>query len=251
MRVLALLLLAANVGYLAWDLDQRLRRDGPPPAPARGAPAASLTLLSELEELPARRRSGSDSEGQEVELGGGKPGQVAVLAREQAGAPAPADGEACLRLGPLERRGEADRLERWLRAQGLSFWRLAQNLGERRLLWVYLEPSASEAAARDRLQQLEAQGLEDYMLIKRGGLKNAISLGLFSSQESVNRRLAELSDKGYQPVVVPRYQTQRRFWFDVAESALQARAPAGDEPPVPLQPAAALCGQIAAAQASQ
>ena len=95
----------------------------------------------------------------------------------------------------------------WLRTE-------AKRDGERqKLFWVYLEPRESAAAAQQELAALQRHGITDYMIIRRGGLRNAISLGLFSSQESVNNRLAELADEGYQPVVVPRYKLTRHYWL--------------------------------------
>ncbi len=254
MRLLAIVLLLVNVAWLGWDLNTRLqqRPAGPSTAPAKAAPA--LTLLGELAELPPARSDAAPETASELPAGDAGPvadAAVDILPVTVAGSVPPADGDGCIRLGPLSRADEVDRLDAWLRGQGVSFWRLERGLGERRLLWVYLEPTASESEARDRLAGLAAAGLEDYMLIRRGGMKNAISLGLFSSQESVNRRLAELGDKGYRPVVVPRYQPERRYWFDVAEFAWSGVGLGeGDLPlTVPLRPA--LCGQIAVATASQ
>ena len=92
---------------------------------------------------------------------------------------------------------------------------------QRRFFWVYLEPTTDEAAQAN-LDDLRNRGVTDYMLIRRGELKNAISLGLFRSQDSVNRRLAEMSEKGYKPVVVPKFETTEKFW-------LAAQLAAGNE----------------------
>ena len=70
------------------------------------------------------------------------------------------------------------------------------------------------------LEEMEARGLGDYRLISRGDLENAISLGLYSSREAVDRRLEELGEKGYVPVVVPYGEVNRIYWLDV-------RVPAG------------------------
>ena len=176
---------------------------------------------------------------------------VEIAEHPVAGEPGPSDGEACLRLGPLRRRADADTIELWLTGAGLSSWRVEQVFEKRKLLWVYLEPTSSESEARERLARREAQGLKDYMLINRGGLKNSISLGLFSSQESVNRRLAELADKGYQPVVVPRYQDHRNIWFDVLETAWNTSAVSLAQAPAQTRAQPVLCGQIAGALTSQ
>ena len=53
---------------------------------------------------------------------------------------------------------------------------------------------------------------EKFLVAASGGLKNAISLGLFRSQDSVNRRLAEITRQGYKPVVVPKFETFDHYW---------------------------------------
>ena len=49
------------------------------------------------------------------------------------------------------------------------------------------------------IADLERKGVSDYLLINRNGLKNAISLGVFSSQDAVNRRLTEMTRKATSP----------------------------------------------------
>ena len=67
----------------------------------------------------------------------------------------------------------------------------------------------------DTIRELKNKGVTDYRLISRGNLQNAISLGLFTNQASVNNRLRELEQKGYKPVVVPYYDGKRIYWVDV------------------------------------
>lgn len=85
-------------------------------------------------------------------------------------------------------------------------------LRRRKFFWVYLEPKSAEEA-RARVVDLERKGVRDYLLIHRDGLKNAISLGLFSTQEAVNRRLSEMNKQGFHPVVVPRLEITDYEWL--------------------------------------
>ena len=82
---------------------------------------------------------------------------------------------------------------------------------ERRFFWVYLV-STSDAEALQNLDDLGRRGVTDYMLVRRGDQNDTISLDFFRSQESVNRRLAEMNQKGYRPVVVPKFKmTEHHF----------------------------------------
>jgi hypothetical protein len=90
---------------------------------------------------------------------------------------------------------------------------------EARLFQVFLEPSESEEQAKQRLEELKSKGIQDYLLIRRGEMRNAIQVGTFRSQESVAKRLAELESRGYKAVVVPKAEGPRRYWLDVAFDA--------------------------------
>ena len=65
------------------------------------------------------------------------------------------------------------------------------------------------------MADLESKGVKDLRLIEIGNMQNAISLGLFSTQASVNKRLNELKNKGYQPVVIPYRDADAIYWVDV------------------------------------
>jgi hypothetical protein len=66
----------------------------------------------------------------------------------------------------------------------------------------------------ETIKDLRNKGASDFRLITGGNLANAISLGVYSSQASVNDRLGELQEKGYTPVVVPYATGKRIFWVD-------------------------------------
>ena len=74
---------------------------------------------------------------------------------------------------------------------------------------------AATAQAEATLMDLRQQGIRDLQLIRSGDLLNAVSLGLFSTQAAVNRRLNEIKATGYQPVVVPYSSGNQVYWFDV------------------------------------
>jgi hypothetical protein len=119
--------------------------------------------------------------------------------------------DICISVGPIKDEVQLNNFRIWLRLRATSVHTRAETVRQRRFFWVYLEPASNEEA-RKNLSDLERRGVTDYMLIRRGGLKNAISLGLFRSQDSVNRRLAEMNRQGYQPVVVPKFKTTEHFW---------------------------------------
>jgi hypothetical protein len=135
----------------------------------------------------------------------------------------------CLRVGPYAKTADYAPLVAWLqsRASGVSV--ATTKRVQRKLFWIYLEPS-SAAEAQTKLQDLARRGVHDYLLIRRTGVENAISLGVFSSQDAVNRRLAEIEKQGYRPIVVPRDETVDQHFvvarINLGYEAIEAIPPA-------------------------
>lgn len=63
--------------------------------------------------------------------------------------------------------------------------------------WVHLPPQADRPSAEKKGEELRALGVTDYFIVKDAGAnQNAISLGLYKSEESANRALESLKAKG-------------------------------------------------------
>jgi len=77
--------------------------------------------------------------------------------------------------------------------------------------WVYLQPLDTEDAAFRKLAELQSQGVESY-IVRRGDLKNAISLGMYSYKDTANSRVAEMKKKGLDPVMQEIERTQHETW---------------------------------------
>jgi len=214
MKWICLLLLLFNLLFFGWTLDQRTQelvavRDYALRVPQN---VPRLRLLRELPQPPIRRAvvDAEAETGDKPELVATLPG-ISTTLPESLISPMRLHTDACFSFGPFADEERARRLRGWLEARDTRC-RLRQESGDdERLLWVYLAPGSD---AETTLDQLRASGIRDVSLIERGTLQNAISLGLFSSQAAVNRRLRELQDKGYQPVVVPYHEDRPVFWVD-------------------------------------
>lgn len=62
--------------------------------------------------------------------------------------------------------------------------------------WVYIPPQASRAAADKKASELKALGIKDYFIVQEGTQRNALSLGIFSSEKSAGEHLASLRAQG-------------------------------------------------------
>ncbi len=208
MRWITIGLLLGNVIFFAWQFNKHLNDEtaaaaGIPPLPP-GTP--SLKLVSELSELPPLRAS-AEKTNRESETTSTT--EVVDFTTELNSFGEPSD--TCIEVGPFAEKQQLDRFRNWLRSRATTVHSRVETVSERQFFWVYLE-AVSDADAKRSLNDLERRGVKDYMLVRRGGLKNAISLGLFSSQDSVNRRLAEMNRQGYKPVVVPKFESTENYF---------------------------------------
>jgi hypothetical protein len=197
---LVIALLVINVALVAWQYNRHVENMTRTAMTTKPIPdgAPSLTMLREMDALPAPKTPEPQPD----------PAPEGYVERHEH---VPAS-QHCLEIGPFIDVTSRDLFRDWIRDYIAALTVRAETVRKRQLFWVYLEPS-SDALAKRNLDDLIERDVTDYLLIRRGNLKNAISLGLFSSQDSVNRRLAELSEKGYTPVVVPRFETTDHFWI--------------------------------------
>lgn len=217
MKVLVIVLLLANAAVYGWHYALEVKSatraivERPPELPAD---APSLVLLRELETLPEEKSPPAAA-------------QIPDAVESDVKADVAA-GDQCIDVGPFADAKARDAFAEWMQDFVASSHTRSVTVRSRQFFWIYLEPSSTAETARENLASLAERGVQDYMLISRGDLKNAISLGLFRSQDSVNRRLAELSEKGYKPVVVPRYEESQAYYI-----ALQLAQSTNVRPEIP------------------
>lgn len=232
MKILALALVVANAAFFTWRYNEQVEAKiaaARPVAPLSGE-VPSLTLVGELDELPPPRVPPKTTTPSRT-----SPAAPDTLPAEQAVTQAVGDAPAdippaaasppvaavgtgapsgvCVHIGPFATPAEYDSFRRWLAPRTTRLTLTSTTTAKRQLFWVYLEPATAAQAQAD-IAELVRKGVNDYLLINRNGLGNAISLGVFSSQDAVNRRLAEMTRKGYKPLVIPRIETTEMYWLD-------------------------------------
>jgi hypothetical protein len=171
----------------------------------------------------AYTRLDASSEGEAVRLVEQvQPEKIKLLTPQQVAALGPAKvaalADVCLEWGPLT---DADRARALSDLDPLALGKL---LTQRRTetttsFWVYLPPAPNRAEADRRAAELRAQGLGDVAVVDGGAQRNAISLGLFETEDAANTRLAAALKLGVTNVKVgPRQQV-------VASTVLVIRDP--------------------------
>jgi hypothetical protein len=236
-------LFAANLIYFGWELDRQTRINLVNSREALQITSGikHLVLVDELSTPPpVRRNQEADREtitgdeyvtGEDELLPGPESGMddlptqgniADALVTElpdiiASGIPATIQPERimCFSYGPFANENQSGELVNWFQEHGVTIRQRLESGQENQLFWIYLKPQATRDSAMQAIEDLKSKGIKDYRLIETGDLQNAISLGLFSTQASVNRRLNELKNKGYQPVVVPHRDTKAIYWLDV------------------------------------
>lgn len=144
------------------------------------------------------------------------PEQVSALTRKSE---PPKLASACLEWGAFA-GGDAARA-----ALALGPLELGAKLTQRRQedgagFWVYIPPFASRQAAAQKAGELKRLGLEEYFVVPDDPKwRNAISLGVFKTEEAAKARLGAVRAKGVRSAVIGARETQRgKTYFQVREA---------------------------------
>jgi len=250
MKWVFILLLLGNFIYLGWEIDRDARLDRVIVSSTIKVPAGTqrLLLLAELEKLPETRSHikldneiSAESfnlepvlsialnpnteklidilltESYIAQLEDGRKTSTS-LKEDLSSDPLASEPSktVCYTYGPIPNLKESALLSEWFDERGILYKQRQTDERGRQLLWVYLAPRESRALAEAIFKDLKQKRVKNIRLIREGDLSNSISLGLFSSQAALNRRLNEIKAKGYQPVVVPYSGGKKSHWFDVS-----------------------------------
>lgn len=219
-------LLVLNVAFLAWNWQQVTAFSSPTVAPAntRLEKDTGLRLLSELKAKPAARpvaeapvvEPESQPEAPVVEQAD------ATVAESPTHTPSGNVPEPvieppkllCLRLATLESRAQAQDVVAALKQGAADRIREGTETGSKKRYWVLLPPAGSAAATSTAIERLKKAGIKDYYLVRSGEYKNAISLGLFSSPDSAQRRLRQMRDLKLKPRIEETSVATERWWVE-------------------------------------
>lgn len=222
-------LVVMNVAFFGWQLnrdEQAIIDDQPPPPVTTSAMVNRLLLVSELERGVLRHRRSALAPQVRVVP---EPQPAVDVAKADMATPSPlADhavatppesGVECYTVGPLDNEDDISALSDWFDSQGSQAKLRTDERREVASTWVFLPPLESREAADARVLEMQAADIDDIYVIPRGDMANAISLGLYSQEESLQRRVSELERRGFTPSVLPRYRTVIASWFDVTTDA--------------------------------
>lgn len=190
MRGFFFLLLLTNVAFLAWQVwqDEPAAQD----SPYHGVAPLNegLTLLSELPagERPALREAPVQATVPRAEATQQKRDEPVAQAQRQE-----ALGRICLRVGPIAEREVLDKLAASLKRLGAEDIQEGSGQSQKTNYWVMLPPYESRKKASEAASLLKQSRVRDFFIVRSGEYENAVSLGVFSTQERARRRFEEIA----------------------------------------------------------
>ena len=213
MRWIFILLAVANLGLFAWFLSNDR------PASARVAP-----VINESEGEGSSLVTEVDPSDLEVAAPAPEPQRPSAPARS-----APAEEALCTLVGPFAEAYEGEDVARRLQALEVdAAMREIEMQGQMRY-WVYLAPLNSSQEAFRKLRELQAAGIDSYV-IPKGSLENGISFGIFSEKDRAQTLAEELQGRGFAAEYREEPQTYLERWVVLAgaEGAAGAASLADD-----------------------
>ncbi len=117
----------------------------------------------------------------------------------------------CGTIGPLKDRQVATKVLEDLQKSQLEA-KIEQSVEKKQIgYWVVIPPLADGSQAQAKIDQLTKVGLKDIWHFRGGGLKNAISLGMFSKKENAENFSREVLAKGFKTEMQPRYLNKKNY----------------------------------------
>lgn len=129
---------------------------------------------------------------------------AATPARAPAAPPASPVPAACVEWGVFS-GAEVARAEAAFAALALPDVVTQRRVSDGNGYWVHMPALKTKAEADRKVGELKALGVNDFFVVQEAGpWRNAISLGLFKSEEAANAQLAVLRERGVRSAIVTR-----------------------------------------------
>jgi len=121
----------------------------------------------------------------------------------------------CPSLGPFEKKSELKEVGQRLADSGLRVEVRTAIVDSSEKFRVHLPAFADRNQADEALKKLRAKKIDSYIM-SEGALNNAISLGIFSSEDSAEGLVKKMLSHGYQAEIQRTVLVEEVYWLDVS-----------------------------------
>lgn len=217
-RIVGLLLLAnlAIFGWMRWGHLLTVDVDS-----AATQPALNPDRIKLLEMLPASAPTPASAPvppGMTLTLSPvSAPAMASAPSAATASAPVAAEPPSQSSGATCEEWGEFSGSDLVRAQQALAALKLGDRLGQRNVehnhgYWVYIPPLKNRTEVEKKISQLKERGVKDYFVVQEEGKwLNAISLGVFKTEEAAQKFLAALRVKGVRSAKVGERLSKLKF----------------------------------------
>jgi len=204
MKGVFLLLLLANLGLAAFFFFK----------PAGAQIELPVSVPVELGGLLLLREVGAERLAELVEAKTRLKVEVVALPGDEVAESARVISELCTMLGPFDEVLKAEYVVEALASlEVLGTLERLEIPGEPGY-WVFLSPLPSRKEALRKLHELQAKGVDSYV-IPKGDIVNGISFGMYSRSGSAEIRLAEVKKFGYEAEIKEVPRSYEELWVVV------------------------------------
>jgi len=141
-------------------------------------------------------------------------------------------GPVCFNIQGIESESAREKFTIEISQKKVQVLARGTSPGERIRYWVMIPAFENAESAAPMLQKIKKMGISDYYFVRNGENQNAISLGVYSTPQSAERRLEQMKFKGLDAVLrevpypVTRYSAVIKF-KDAPSAAWSSEIPYG------------------------
>ncbi len=218
MKILFMFFALLNAGFFVWQADVfSLRSPATKSAHLKIDPnVPELTLLKDVSKDKLKETKNAAATKTKP-----KPKPKTQVAKANASSTKKGGKPICYALGPFDGLPQAKNISTKLQDLGAFTSERSKTTEAPMGFWVYLKSAKSWKDAKEKVIELEQQGVKDMFIVGRGNMKNAVSLGLYKNKEGAQDRIDQLKKLGEKPKIQTQYKQLDQYWIDIDVEAGQ------------------------------
>ncbi len=213
MRAVFLVLLSANLLFLAWA-----RWVDSPREEGRQDAFAHLPRLQLVSEAAPGPKPMSAIPQMPVPAGSSPAADPEVAAQEKVAFRRTDPDRACTSVGPFNNIASAARAAGLLTQRGFQLHQRAEEGETIDGYWVFVGGMQSDDEVKRTVDRLARSGITDAHIMKNYSTNRRVSVGMFSTRARAEKRAAAVQNMGLQPEIGERKFPGTVYWVDVALS---------------------------------